>query len=72
MLPKLYYTDGDKRANQGQQGINKTKALHRKKMLFLEMGKVVEDLLNNCILSELTTLPKPKLTIKSIPLPPRV
>ena len=72
VLPTIFHRTAVKLAHVGHQGVLKTKALIRRKVLFIGMDKAIEDEINNCIACQSTGWPTPPAKIQPSFLPNEV
>ena len=72
ILPRVYQNIAIKLARQGHLGIQKTKALLRSKIFMLDMDKMVEKEIANCIACQATSKPAAPAPIISTKLPKTV
>ena len=63
ILPTIFHSTAVKLAHVGHQGVQKTKALIRRKVFFISMDKAIEDEINNCIACQSTGWPTPPAKI---------
>ena len=63
VLPTIFHRTAVKLAHVGHQGVQKTKALIRRKVFFISMDKAIEDEINNCIACQSTGWPTPPAKI---------
>ena len=72
VLPTCYRRVAVKLAHMGHQGIEKTKALLRTKIYFVNMDNLVNDEIQHCIPCQAVSREKPPSCFKIMPIPERV